>query len=59
MANQMLDAIGLTQRDGDGFRMHKDGSGTVEMQITVGTEPEPRRLTGSRDTQGRVGERRN
>ena len=41
MANQMLDAIGLTQRDADDFRMHKDGSGTVEMQITVGTNPNP------------------
>ncbi len=40
-ANQMLDAIGLTQRDADGFRMHKDGSGTIEMQITIGTNPNP------------------
>ena len=40
-ANQMLDAIGLTQRDADGFRLHKDGSGTIEMQITIGTNPNP------------------
>ena len=40
-ANQMLDALGLTQRDADDFRMHKDGSGTIEMQITVGTNPNP------------------
>jgi peptide/nickel transport system substrate-binding protein len=40
-ANAMLDAIGLANRDPDGFRMHKDGSGTVEMQITVGPSPNP------------------
>ena len=57
-ANQMLDAIGLTQRDADGFRMHKDGSGTIEMQITIRHEPEPRRFPGSRDSESCLGERR-
>ena len=40
-ANQMLDALGLHNRDEDGFRVHKDSSGTIEMQITVGTNPNP------------------
>ena len=38
-ANQMLDGIGLTGRDADNFRMHKDGSGTVEMTLTIGDNP--------------------
>ena len=38
-ANSMLEALGLTQRDADGFRMHKDGSGTVEMAINIGDNP--------------------
>ena len=40
-ANQLLDGLGLTQRDSGNFRMHKDGSGTIEMQITVGTNVNP------------------
>ena len=38
-ANQLLDGLGLTGRDGDNFRMHKDGSGTVEMTITISDNP--------------------
>ena len=38
-ANQLLDGLGLTQRDPDGFRMHKDGSGTVGMTITIDDNP--------------------
>ena len=40
-ANSMLDSLGLSAKDEEGFRMHKDGSGTVEMQITVGPSPNP------------------
>ena len=35
-ANMLLDGLGLTQKDADGFRMHKDGSGIVELTITIG-----------------------
>lgn len=36
-ANAMLDGIGLTEKDGSGFRMRPDGKGRVSMEvITVG-----------------------
>jgi peptide/nickel transport system substrate-binding protein len=34
MANQLLDGIGLTQRDGDGFRLNKDGK-PFSIEISV------------------------
>ena len=40
-ANQLLDGLGLAGRDEENFRVHKDGSSTVEMQITIGTSPNP------------------
>jgi peptide/nickel transport system substrate-binding protein len=34
-ANQLLDKIGLTQKDGDGFRLRKDGKGRVRLSFMV------------------------
>ena len=38
-ANMLLDGLDLTQTDADGFRMHKDGSGTVELTLTIDDNP--------------------
>ena len=38
-ANQMLDAAGYDQKDGDGYRMFKDGSGTISFTIEGTDEP--------------------
>jgi peptide/nickel transport system substrate-binding protein len=38
-SNSLLDGLGLTRRDADDFRMHKDGSGTIDMQITINDNP--------------------
>ena len=38
-ANQLLDGMGLHAKDADGFRLHKDGSGTIEMTITISDNP--------------------
>ena len=38
-SNQLLDGLGLTGRDDDNFRMHRDGSGPVEMAITISDNP--------------------
>ncbi len=38
-ANSLLDGLGLNRKDADGFRMHKDGSGTLEMRINIGDNP--------------------
>ena len=38
-ANQLLDGMGLHAKDADGFRIHKDGSGTIEMRITISDNP--------------------
>jgi peptide/nickel transport system substrate-binding protein len=34
-ANAMLDAIGLTEKDGDGFRLRTDGKGRLSLKIVV------------------------
>ena len=39
-ANQMLDALQLHQLDDDGYRMHKDGSGTIVMKLTISDNPQ-------------------
>jgi len=33
-ANQLLDKIGLTQKDGDGYRLRKDGKGRLSLTFT-------------------------
>ena len=40
-ANKLLDDLLLHELDEEGYRMHKDGTGTIEMQITVGPNPNP------------------
>ncbi|HUX21900.1 MAG TPA: ABC transporter substrate-binding protein, partial [Spirochaetia bacterium] len=35
MANQMLDDIGLTKRDAEGYRLRPDGTGRITIQITT------------------------
>ena len=57
-ANQMLDALNLHHRDEDGFRVHKDGSGTIEMQITVGPSPNPAVSQAAEILKAAWGERR-
>ena len=32
-ANQLLDGIGLTEKDGEGFRMRSDGSGRLRLEV--------------------------
>ena len=32
-ANQLLDEIGLTEKDGEGFRMRSDGSGRLRLEV--------------------------
>lgn len=33
MANQLLDDIGLTEKDGEGFRMRSDGNGRLRLEV--------------------------
>ncbi len=36
-ANEMLDEIGLDQKDGDGYRLRSDGQGRLQIQISANT----------------------
>ena len=38
-ANALLDGLGLDRRDADGFRMRRDGGGTLEMIMSGATGP--------------------
>ncbi|MDF3042305.1 MAG: Twin-arginine translocation pathway signal, partial [Thermomicrobiales bacterium] len=42
-ANALLDEIGLTEKDGEGFRMRTDGNGRLRLEIFAIRSTRPRR----------------
>lgn len=41
-ANQLLDELGLTERDGDGFRLRSDGGGRLNVLVEIGSQEGPK-----------------